>query len=52
MGVCVCGHVHTDGCPCGCTILRRLGHEGGPVSACYMSYTGIYKKHYTLDETA
>lgn len=50
---CVCGHAHTDGCACGCTIFQADdGNEGGPVSACYMSYNGIYKKHYTLDETA
>lgn len=48
---CVCGHVHTADCPCGCTIFQADdGNEGGPLHAFYATYTGIYRKHYTLNQ--
>jgi hypothetical protein len=51
MPVCVCGHVHTDGCPCGCTIFQPDdGNEGGPTTARYMTYQGIYRGPYSLDQ--
>jgi hypothetical protein len=49
---CVCGHEHTDGCPCGCSYYQADdGNEGGPVQAFYASYRGIYRGPYTLDPT-
>lgn len=51
MTVCVCGHVHTAGCPCGCTIFQADdGNEGGPIPVGYATYRGQYNQHYTLDQ--
>ena len=54
---CVCGHFHTDGCPCGCSYVEAdLGRDdtlSGPTNARYQPYTGVYRGNYTLgQETA
>lgn len=58
MPLCVCGHSHTDGCPCGCSYPEEdLGGFGSPAGATNYSnpqnkYTGQYRGPYTLEETA
>lgn len=54
MTKCVCGHVHTDSCPCGCSYVEEdLGRDetvSGPTYARWVAYEGFYNRHYTLDQ--